>query len=96
MRSNRDVILAPVVSEKSYGLIDEGRYTFEVHPKSNKTQIKQAVEDIFDVKVRSVNTLNRAGKRKRFGLTQGRRRNSKRAIVTLADGESIDIFEAGF
>src|SRR5690625_2935153 len=93
--NNHDVILAPVISEKSYGLLDEGRYTFEVHPDSNKTQIKQAVEDIFGVKVQSVNTMNRKGKRKRFGLTIGYRKNFKRAIVTLAEGEEIDIFDAG-
>ena len=95
MESPRDVIIAPVVSEKSYSLLDEGRYTFIVHPASNKTEIKQAVESIFGVKVVSVNTLNRVGKTKRFGLTIGKRKDTKRAIVTLAEGESIDIFEAG-
>ena len=94
-RNSHDVILTPVVSEKSYELLDDGRYTFEVHPDSNKTQIKQAVEDIFGVQVRSVNTLNRKGKRKRFGLTIGYRKDTKRAVVTLAEGESIDIFDAG-
>jgi large subunit ribosomal protein L23 len=96
MRSHRDVIIAPVVSEKSYELLDEGRYTFLVHPTSNKTEIKQAVESIFGVKVASVNTMNRKGKRKRFGLVMGQRKNTKRAIVTLREGESIDIFETGF
>jgi large subunit ribosomal protein L23 len=91
----RDVVRAPVVSEKSYSLLDEGRYTFIVHPEANKTQIKQAVEGIFGVKVASVNTMRRSGKRKRFGLIQGKRPDQKRAIVTLAEGESIDIFEAG-
>ena len=95
MRFARDVIIAPVVSEKSYGLIDEGRYTFVVHPSANKTEIKQAVEQIFGVKVRSVNTLNRTGKNKRFGLIMGQRKNQKRAIVTLAPGEEIDIFAGG-
>ncbi|HVL98841.1 MAG TPA: 50S ribosomal protein L23 [Egibacteraceae bacterium] len=95
MESHRDVIIAPVVSEKSYALLDEGRYTFLVHPKSNKTEIKQAVEAVFGVKVASVNTMNRAGKKKRFGLKYGKRKDTKRAIVTLAEGESIDIFEAG-
>jgi large subunit ribosomal protein L23 len=95
MKDPRDVILTPVVSEKSYGLIDEGRYTFIVHPSSNKTEIKQAVESIFGVKVDSVNTMNRKGKRKRFGTTFGQRKNTKRAIVTLRDGETIDIFEGG-
>lgn len=95
MQSPRDVIIAPVVSEKSYSLLDHGRYTFIVHPTSNKTEIKQAVESIFGVKVASVNTLNRVGKTKRFGVTIGKRKDTKRAIVTLAEGESIDIFEAG-
>ncbi|MDQ3538004.1 MAG: 50S ribosomal protein L23 [Actinomycetota bacterium] len=95
MKDARDVILAPVVSEKSYALLDEGRYTFIVHPSANKTEIKQAVQTIFSVKVAAVNTLNRKGKRKRFGMTYGQRKNSKRAIVTLAEGESIDIFEGG-
>jgi large subunit ribosomal protein L23 len=89
------VILAPVVSEKSYALIDEGRYTFVVAPSSNKTEIKQAVEAIFGVRVDAVNTLNRKGKRKRFRNTYGRRKATKRAVVTLAAGEEIDIFESG-
>lgn len=95
MRFARDVIIAPVVSEKSYGLIDEGRYTFVVHPTANKTEIKQAIEEIFGVRVRKVNTLNRKGKKKRFGLVMGQRKNQKRAIVTLAEGEEIDIFSGG-
>ncbi|HWB73180.1 MAG TPA: 50S ribosomal protein L23 [Egibacteraceae bacterium] len=95
MKDARDVIIAPVVSEKSYGLLDQGRYTFLVHPASHKTEIKQAVERIFGVKVAAVNTINRKGKRKRFGRTYGRRKDTKRAIVTLAPGEEIDIFEAG-
>lgn len=91
----RDIILAPVVSEKSYGLLETGRYTFLVHPDANKTQVKIAVEKIFDVKVTSVNTLNRQGKRKRNRRqsTFGRRPNTKRAIVTLAEGDTIDLFE---
>lgn len=87
----RDVVIAPVVSEKSYGLIDEGKYTFLVDPRSNKTEIKQAVERIFSVKVDSVNTINRAGKRKRTRFGWGARKNTKRAIVTLKEG-TIDIF----
>jgi large subunit ribosomal protein L23 len=96
MKSHRDVIIAPVVSEKSYELLDEGRYTFLVHPQSNKTEIRQAVEAIFGVKVAGVNTMNRKGKRKRFGMTMGQRKDTKRAIVTLREGETIDIFETGF
>ncbi|GAB4099343.1 50S ribosomal protein L23 [Sinomonas halotolerans] len=87
----RDVILAPVVSEKSYGLIDEGKYTFLVDPRSNKTEIKLAIEKIFSVKVDSINTINRAGKRKRTKFGWGQRKSTKRAIVTLKDG-AIDIF----
>lgn len=87
----RDVILRPVVSEKSYALIDEGKYTFEVDPRSNKTEIKQAVEKIFNVSVSSVNTLNREGKERRTRFGIGKRKDSKRAIVTLKSG-TIDIF----
>ena len=89
----RDVIIAPVVSEKSYSLIDDGKYTFVVDPRANKTEIKLAVEKIFGVKVNSVNTLNRTGKatRTKFGI--GKRKDTKRAIVTLKSG-TIDIFTA--
>ncbi|MGI8773802.1 MAG: 50S ribosomal protein L23 [Actinomycetota bacterium] len=89
----RDVILAPVVSEKSYSLLDENSYTFLVHPDANKTEIRQAVEHIWDVKVLSVNTLNRKGKSKRFRFTTGKRPDTKRAIVKLREGDSIEIFE---
>ncbi len=87
----RDILFAPVVSEKSYGLLDEGKYTFEVDPRANKTEIKIAIEQVFGVKVDSVNTINRQGKtrRTRFGL--GHRKDTKRAIVTLREG-TIDIF----
>ncbi|MEU4826303.1 MULTISPECIES: 50S ribosomal protein L23 [Actinomadura] len=88
----RDVIIAPVVSEKSYGLLDENKYTFVVRTDANKTQIKQAVESVFGVKVTSVNTLNRQGKRKRTRFGYGKRKDTKRAIVSLAEGERIDIF----
>jgi large subunit ribosomal protein L23 len=88
----RDVLLAPVISEKSYGLLDDNKYTFEVHPQANKTQIKIAVEQVFSVKVTNVNTLNRDGKRKRTRSGFGRRKNFKRAIVTLRDGDRIDVF----
>jgi large subunit ribosomal protein L23 len=89
----RDIIIAPVVSEKSSNLIDDGKYTFLVDPRSNKTEIKLAIEKIFNVKVASVNTINRVGKarRTRFGI--GKRKDTKRAIVTLKSG-SIDIFTA--
>jgi large subunit ribosomal protein L23 len=88
----RDVLLAPVISEKSYGLLDENKYTFEVHPEANKTQIKIAVEQVFSVKVIGVNTLNRQGKRKRTRFGYGRRKAVKRAVVTLRDGDRIDVF----
>jgi len=88
----RDVLLAPVISEKSYGLIDENKYTFLVRPDANKTQIKIAVEKVFNVKVTSVNTLNRQGKRKRTRIGFGRRNDTKRAVVSLAEGDRIDLF----
>lgn len=88
----RDVILSPVVSEKSYGLIDQGKYTFEVDPRSNKTEIKLAIEKIFNVKVGSINTLNKKGKTRRTKFGLGKRKDTKRAIVSLADGHRIDIF----
>jgi len=91
----RDIIIAPVISEKSYGLIEENVYTFLVHPDSNKTQIKIAIEQIFAVKVASVNTANRPGKRKRSRAGYGKRKDTKRAIVTLAPGSKpIDLFAA--
>ena len=90
----RDVILAPVVSEKSYGLIDNNAYTFVVHPGANKTEIRQAVEKIWDVHVLSVNTINRKGKKKRFRFTEGKRADTKRAIVKLREGDKIDLFES--
>ncbi len=90
----RDVILRPVVSEKSYAGLDANVYTFEVAPGANKIQIKQAVEEIFGVRVVNVNTLNRAGKRKRNRRTGtwGSRPNQKRAVVSLAAGDTIEIF----
>ncbi|AQP47604.1 50S ribosomal protein L23 [Tessaracoccus aquimaris] len=92
IRDHRDVILRPVVSEKSYNLLDDGKYTFVVAPDANKTEIKIAIETIFGVKVASVNTLNRQGKRRRTRYGYGKKVDTKRAIVTLAEGESIDIF----
>ena len=89
----RDIIVAPVVSEKSYGLMEQGVYTFLVHTDANKTQIKIAGQEIVGVKVASVNTLNREGKRKRSRTGYGKRKNTKRAYVTLAAGsDPIDIF----
>ncbi|MCL2784778.1 MAG: 50S ribosomal protein L23 [Propionibacteriaceae bacterium] len=91
----RDILLAPVVSEKSYTRIDENKYTFLVDPRANKTQIKIAVEKVFNVQVIQVNTVNRAGKKRRTRYGFGRRADTKRAIVTLADGQSIDLFGSG-
>ncbi|MFI6344618.1 50S ribosomal protein L23 [Streptomyces sp. NPDC050560] len=88
----RDILLKPVVSEKSYALLDENKYTFVVDPRANKTQIKQAVQQVFEVKVTGVNTINRQGKRKRTRTGFGKRADTKRAIVTLAEGDRIDIF----
>ena len=93
-KNPRDILIAPVVSEKSYGLLDQGKYTFIVDPRANKTEIKIAIEQIWGVKVDKVHTLNRPGKarRTRFGI--GKRKDTKRAIVSLREG-SIDIFGAG-
>ena len=88
----RDVIIRPVVSEKSYGLLDEGKYTFLVAPDANKTEIKIAVQQIFGVTVTSVNTVNRKGKRKRTRGGFGHRADTKRAVVSLAEGDRIEIF----
>ena len=95
-RDPRNVILRPVVSEKSYALLDAGVYTFVVAPDANKTEIRQAVESIFNVRVTKVNTLNRKGKRKRNRrtFTYGTRPDTKRAVVTLAAGDRIDLFES--
>ena len=88
----RDILLKPVISEKSYRLADDGKYTFLVAPHANKTQIRQAVEDVFTVRVTGVNTSNRPGKRRRTRFGWGKRPDTKRAIVTLADGDRIDLF----
>ncbi|MCL1837735.1 MAG: 50S ribosomal protein L23 [Propionibacteriaceae bacterium] len=92
LNHHRDVLLAPVVSEKSYGLLDENKYTFIVAPNANKTEIKIAVEQLFNVKVTAVNTINRNGKRRRTRAGWGKRPDTKRAIVSVAEGQRIDIF----
>lgn len=93
LRDPRDVIIEPVVSEKSYDLIDDSNtYTFVVDRGANKTQIKQAVAALFDVRVLSVNTMNRKGKIKRTGYVLGKRKDTKRALVKLAEGDEIDFF----
>ena len=91
-KDHRDILIAPVVSEKSYGLLDANKYTFIVAPDANKTEIKIAVEKVFNVKVTSVNTLNRPGKRRRTRFGWGKRPDTKRAIVSLAEGDHIDVF----
>ncbi len=88
----RDILIKPVVSEKSYGLLDDNKYTFVVAPDANKTQIKIAVEQVFGVRVTAVNTMTRVGKRKRTRYGYGKRADQKRAIVTVAEGDTIDIF----
>jgi large subunit ribosomal protein L23 len=97
MEDPRDVILEPVVSEKSYALMESGVYTFVVHHDANRIEIRQAVEEIFGVRVTKVNTLNRKGKRKRNrkNFSFGTRADVKRAIVTLQPGDRIDLFEGG-
>jgi large subunit ribosomal protein L23 len=88
----RDILLRPVISEKTYRLADDGKYTFLVDRDANRTQVRQAVEAVFGVKVTGVNTLNRPGKRRRTRFGWGQRAATKRAIVSLADGERIDVF----
>ncbi len=92
----RQVVIKPVVSEKSYALLDQNVYTFQVHPEANKIQIRQAIETIFNVKVERVNTLNRQGKtkRNRRKFTLGKRPDTKRAIVTLRGDDRIELFES--
>lgn len=93
MKSPRDVIIRPVVSEKSYAGLEENRYIFLVHPDANKTEIKEAIQKIWDVQVVNVNTLVRRGKIKQRRFVTGKKPDQKRAIVTLAEGDSIEIFE---
>jgi large subunit ribosomal protein L23 len=96
MKDARDVIIKPVVSEKSYALLDSNVYTFIVQPTATKVEIRKAVESVFGVRVNKVNTLNRKGKRKRNRRsgTFGQRVDTKRAVVTLAEGDKIDLFES--
>ena len=95
MKDPRDVVIAPIVSEKSYEQLEQNIYVFQVQTSASKPEIRQAVESIFDVTVTKVNTLNRKGKvrRNRRDNTLGKRADTKRAIVTLAEGDSIQIFE---
>jgi large subunit ribosomal protein L23 len=91
--NSRTVIISPVVSEKSYELLAAGKYTFRVHERANKTQVRQAVEDVFGVRVQDVRTVNVKPKPKRRGWTSGSRRRWKKAIVTLHPDDSIELFE---
>jgi large subunit ribosomal protein L23 len=89
----RQVLIAPVVSEKSYSLIEDNKYSFRVHPKAHKTQIRQAVEELFDVKVEGVNIVKVQAKPKRRGFHRGQKPSWKKAIVQLRAGDRIEIFE---
>jgi large subunit ribosomal protein L23 len=93
MKSPRDVIIRPVVSEKSYAGLESNHYTFLVNPTASKTEIKEAIQKIWNVSVVNVNTMTRKGKVKRNRFTKGKRPDQKRAIVTLAEGDAIEIFE---
>jgi large subunit ribosomal protein L23 len=93
MKSPRDVIIRPIVSEKSYAGLERSKYTFQVHPNASKTEIKEAIQKIWNVHVVNVNTLTRKGKIKRQRMVEGKRPDTKRAIVTLAEGDQIEIFE---
>ena len=94
MKDMRQVVIEPIVSEKSYALLEDGVYTFRVHPSASKPEIRDAVQRIFGVTVTKVNTLNRDGKRRRNRRTGtfGKRPDTKRAFVTLAEGDSIELF----
>ena len=92
--TSHDIIRKPVITEKSMASMAEKKYTFIVHVDANKSQIKRAVEEVFNVKVEKVNTVNVLGKTKRMGRTSGKRPDYKKAIVKLAAGESIEFFEA--
>ncbi len=94
MYDPRDIIIRPIISEKSYDMIEHNRYSFEVAKSANKTQIAQAIEEIFDVKVTSVNTMNVNGKPRRVRLVKGKTRDWKKAVVTLKAGDTIDLFPA--
>jgi len=89
----REVLITPVVSEKSYSLIEDNKYSFRVHPKAHKTQIRQAVEELFDVKVEGVNVIQVRAKPKRRGFSRGKKPGWKKAIVQLRAGDRIEIFE---
>jgi large subunit ribosomal protein L23 len=93
VKSAHDVIISPVLSEKSTVVMGMDQYTFIVHPDATKTEIKDAVETVFKVRVKSVNTQNRLGKMRRMGYHLGRKANTKKAVVTLEPGQRIPFFE---
>ncbi len=93
MKSARDIIIRPLVSEKSYSQIEKGKYSFSVHPRAEKIEIKRAIEELFNVEVTKVNTMNMKGKPKRQGYTRGKTSNWKKAVVTLKEGHRIEFFE---
>jgi len=93
MKDARDIVKRPIITEKSYGLMSEGKYTFEVDKKANKLEVKQACEKLFDVKVEKVNIMNVRPKKRRVGRYEGYTPSMKKAIVTLAEGQTIDQFE---
>jgi large subunit ribosomal protein L23 len=94
VKSPRDIVIRPIVSEKSYAGLERNTYTFLVDPRANKTEIKEAIQQIWNVRVLNVNTMNRLGKVKRTRMSSGKRPDQKRAVVTLAEGDTIEIFEA--
>ncbi len=94
MDDPRKIIIKPIISEKSYDAIEKGKYGFEVHPDAKKSEIRCAVEEIFNVVVTKVNTMSVKGKIKRQGRTSGRTKNWKKAIVTLKEGNRIEFFES--
>ncbi|HOB91654.1 MAG: 50S ribosomal protein L23 [Bacillota bacterium] len=93
MPEPRDVIIRPIITEKTTGLLDSGQYTFEVDKRATKHMIKDAIEEIFGVKVKSVNTMRYTGKRRRLGVHEGKRKDWKKAVVTLEEGQRIELFE---
>jgi len=94
MKEARDVILRPIITERTTEMMADNKYVFEVAPKSNKTEVKQAIESIFDVTVESVNTINVKGKPKRMGRYVGKRKDWKKAIIKLsADSKPLEFFE---
>lgn len=88
-----EIIIRPIISERSMQLVEENKYAFFVDKRANKVQIKKAIEELFEVDVEAVNTVNITGKKKRLGRNLGRTPDRKKAIVTLKDGEKIELFE---